>query len=266
MTRGPFLESPENFSGPKICETANRLFWKADLLTCFRDDKKKMSVKLDDLIINTLRSWVTNGNCDTRKWPVKFRDIRETGLKAPFVETSETFRASFGRRNSLCMSRRERFQIVNFTVMLLLVILKTCRKISLPKPADAVSQIDFGHEKVSGLSRDRPQAVKWNRPFPSSYLPPHQSESKCEVFVMVISSTLKYEWKLIFIRKTSPVDSLWRGGRHELGNGLLRLNLTTPPLPSNFSMLVSIRNLNLLHYHCTYRIYRQKGVIVLPSK
>ena len=29
-----------------------------------------------------------------------------------------------------------------------------------------------------------------NRPFPSSYLPPLQSESKCNVFVMVISSTL----------------------------------------------------------------------------
>ena len=29
-----------------------------------------------------------------------------------------------------------------------------------------------------------------NRPFPSPCLPPLQSESKCEVFVMVISSTL----------------------------------------------------------------------------
>ena len=29
-----------------------------------------------------------------------------------------------------------------------------------------------------------------NRPFPSSCLPPLQSESKCEVFVMVITSTL----------------------------------------------------------------------------
>ena len=34
--------------------------------------------------------------------------------------------------------------------------------------------------------------VSWlpHRPFPSSSLPPLQSESKCEVFVMVISSTL----------------------------------------------------------------------------
>ena len=30
----------------------------------------------------------------------------------------------------------------------------------------------------------------FNRPFPSSCLPPLQSESKCEVFVMLISSTL----------------------------------------------------------------------------
>ena len=29
-----------------------------------------------------------------------------------------------------------------------------------------------------------------NRPFPSSWLPPLQSESKCEVFVMVIGATL----------------------------------------------------------------------------
>ena len=29
-----------------------------------------------------------------------------------------------------------------------------------------------------------------NLPFPSSSLPPVQSESKCEVFVMVINSTL----------------------------------------------------------------------------
>ena len=32
--------------------------------------------------------------------------------------------------------------------------------------------------------------VSLNRPFPSSCLPPLQSESKCEVFVMVIGSTL----------------------------------------------------------------------------
>ena len=30
-----------------------------------------------------------------------------------------------------------------------------------------------------------------------------------------------YEWKVIFTTKTSHLDSLWRGGRHELGNGPL---------------------------------------------
>ena len=42
ITSVPFLESPENFSGPKtIYESANRLFWKADLLTCFEGNEKK---------------------------------------------------------------------------------------------------------------------------------------------------------------------------------------------------------------------------------
>ena len=40
----------------------------------------------------------------------------------------------------------------------------------------------------------KPVSTIWrvclNRPFPSSCLPPLQSEFKCEVFVMVISSTL----------------------------------------------------------------------------
>ena len=31
-----------------------------------------------------------------------------------------------------------------------------------------------------------------------------------------------FEWKLIFIRKTSHLDSFWRGGISELGNGLLK--------------------------------------------
>ena len=34
------------------------------------------------------------------------------------------------------------------------------------------------------------QRLQGNRPFPSSCLPPPQSESKCKVFVMVISCTL----------------------------------------------------------------------------
>ena len=66
-----------------------------------------------------------------------------------------------------------------------------------------------------------PYRMTWNWPFPSSCPPPLQSESMC---VMVICSTLHYEWKLIFIRETSYSDSVWRGGRHKLGNGLFSRN------------------------------------------
>ena len=52
----------------------------------------------------------------------------------------------------------------------------------------------LGPEKFSGLSRNGPKVCIrdncLNRPFPSSCLPSLQSESKCEVFVMIISSTL----------------------------------------------------------------------------
>ena len=44
----------------------NRLFLRADLLTCFQD-------------LNPLRSWDTKEILTPRKWPVKFRDFRETG-------------------------------------------------------------------------------------------------------------------------------------------------------------------------------------------
>ena len=48
-----------------------------------------------------------------------------------------------------------------------------------------------------------------NRPFQSSCLPPLQSESKCKVFVMVISSTLHTNENYSnFIRETSHLDSL----------------------------------------------------------
>ena len=40
-------------------------------------------------------------------------------------------------------------------------------------------------------------ATLCNRPFPNSYLPPLQSESKGEAFVMVISSTLHMNKKLV---------------------------------------------------------------------
>ena len=39
---GPFLESPKTFRAREaICESASRLIWKADLLTCFQGNKKK---------------------------------------------------------------------------------------------------------------------------------------------------------------------------------------------------------------------------------
>ena len=66
-----FSKVPKTFRARKaICETANRLFWKADLLTCFQGNKKQ----------NGFSPFLRyKGNCDTRKWPVKFRDFRETG-------------------------------------------------------------------------------------------------------------------------------------------------------------------------------------------
>ena len=43
-----FSKVPKTFRAQKaICEIANHLFWKADLLTCFRGNKKKITVKFD---------------------------------------------------------------------------------------------------------------------------------------------------------------------------------------------------------------------------
>ena len=37
-----FSKAPKTFRARKaICETTNRMFWKADLLTCFQGNKKK---------------------------------------------------------------------------------------------------------------------------------------------------------------------------------------------------------------------------------
>ena len=56
-----------------------------------------------------------------------------------------------------------------------------------------------------------------NRPFPSSPQSLFQSKSKCEYFVMVISSIFKMNenWFSLYIAL------LWNGGWGELGNGLL---------------------------------------------
>ena len=48
LSRVSFSNVPITFQARKaICETANRLFWKADLLTCLT--KRKMTVKFEDL-------------------------------------------------------------------------------------------------------------------------------------------------------------------------------------------------------------------------
>ena len=72
-----FLKVPKTFRARKaICEIANRLFWKADLLTCFQGNKKKNNCELWRIKCSPFLSY--KGNCDTRKWPVKFRDFWET--------------------------------------------------------------------------------------------------------------------------------------------------------------------------------------------
>ena len=62
-----------------------------------------------------------------------------------------------------------------------------------------------------------------NRPFPSSLVPLFQSESKCETFLMKMSSACRLifmQINVIFIRMVSHLDSLWNRGTRELGNGL----------------------------------------------
>ena len=58
---GPVSRKSQKLFGPEkpFVKTANRLFWKADLLHYFKETKRKMIVKFDDL--NPLRSWDTKG-------------------------------------------------------------------------------------------------------------------------------------------------------------------------------------------------------------
>ena len=58
------------------------------------------------------------------------------------------------------------------------------------------------------------QCSSYNRAFPSSLF---QNESKCETFLMMMSSACSF----IFIRMVLHVDSLWNRGTRKLGNGLL---------------------------------------------
>ena len=76
----------------------------------------------------------------------------------------------------------------------------------------------------NGISRSM------NRPFPSSLVPLFQNESKCETFLMKMSSACDFifmQIKVIFIRMVSHLDSLWNGGTGELGNGLFTNTRTT---------------------------------------
>ena len=62
-----------------------------------------------------------------------------------------------------------------------------------------------------------------NRPFPSSLVPQFQSESKCETIHMKMTLNcmkMKLHVELIFIWKVSHLDSFWKRGTRELGNGL----------------------------------------------
>ena len=52
------------------------------------------------------------------------------------------------------------------------------------------STVSNGNDRLRNGNLRRLTGLLPIRPFPSSCLPPHQSESKYDVFVMVISSTL----------------------------------------------------------------------------
>ena len=101
---------------------------------------------------------------------------------------------------SFVSQERRGFKSLNFTVIFLFVILKTCQKIGFAKQAVGSFTNGFSGPKsfrdfreTGPRSRHRRLRVGRkvnNRPFPSSILPSLQGESTCEVFVMVISSTL----------------------------------------------------------------------------
>ena len=83
---------------PSICEIADRLFWRPHLLTCFQGNKKKNNcvrlIKFSPFLRYT-------ENCNTRKWPVKFRDYRETAPRSPGVFQSVASERSLCARPQL---------------------------------------------------------------------------------------------------------------------------------------------------------------------
>jgi len=68
---------PKTFRARKaICETVNRLFWKADLSIWSQGNKKQNGCEVWRLKSSPFLRY--KGNCDTPKQPVKFLDFRQT--------------------------------------------------------------------------------------------------------------------------------------------------------------------------------------------
>ena len=79
-TGARFSKDRKTFRARKaMCEIVNHLFWKADLLTCFQGNKKKNNYEVWRIKSSSFLRY--KWNCDTRKWPVKFRDFRETAFR-----------------------------------------------------------------------------------------------------------------------------------------------------------------------------------------
>ena len=116
-TPGPFVRTFRFQLGP-VSGKSRKLFgpeshlWNCqpfvleNLLTCFQGNKKENNCEVWQIKCSQFLSY--KGNCDTRKWPVKFRDVWETAPRGPFLESPETLRAIFGCHNSLCISRTEK--------------------------------------------------------------------------------------------------------------------------------------------------------------
>ena len=71
-TRGPFLESPEK----PFVKLLTAYFGEPIFKRVFKVRKRKITGVWR---LNSSPFLRYKGNCDTRKWPVKFRDFRETG-------------------------------------------------------------------------------------------------------------------------------------------------------------------------------------------
>ena len=86
--QGPVSRKSRKRFGPEkpFKKLPNSLFWKADLLTCFQGSKKKIYCEVWRFKSSPFWRNTDRGNCDTWKWPVKFRDFRETGTTAQLLK------------------------------------------------------------------------------------------------------------------------------------------------------------------------------------